>query len=72
MEQLLDYALQLRPDAPHIQALLKLVQEDYYRLRGLRPKINRVFPDIKEISPAHAWEIVHQCRSESERARGST
>jgi len=58
MEQLLDYALQLRPDAPHIQALLALVQEDYYRLRGLRPKINRVFPDIKEISPAHAWEIV--------------
>jgi hypothetical protein len=58
MEQLLDYALGLKPDSPHIQALLKLMEEDYYRLRGLKSKVNRWYPDIEEISPVHAWEIV--------------
>jgi hypothetical protein len=58
MEQLLDYALRLKPDAAHIQALLSLVEEDYYRLRGLRAKIHREFPNIAEISPAHALEIL--------------
>jgi hypothetical protein len=58
IEQLLDYALQLKPDAPHIQALLALVEEDYYGLRGLRPRINREFPNVREISPMRAWEIV--------------
>ena len=58
IEQLLDYALQLKPDAPHIQALLALVEEDYYGLRGLRPRITRKFPNVREISPMRAWEIV--------------
>jgi hypothetical protein len=58
VEQLLDYALRLRPDAAHIQALLKLVEEDYYQLRGLKPRIKREFPNITEISLMHAWEIV--------------
>ena len=58
MEQLLDYALRLKPDAAHIQALLALVGEDYYRLRGLKPKVNREFLNIQEISEMHALEIV--------------
>ena len=58
MEQLLDYALGLRPDAAHVQALLALVEEDYYRLRGLRPRVHRDFSNITEISMAHAWEIL--------------
>jgi S1-C subfamily serine protease len=58
IEQLLDYALRLRPGAAHIQALLALVEEDYYKLRGLKPKVKREFPDIRDISPVHAWEIV--------------
>lgn len=58
MEQLLDYALQLKPESAHIQALLKLVEEDYYQLRGLKPRIKREFPNITEISLVHASEIV--------------
>jgi len=58
MEQLLDYALRLKPDAAHIQALLALVEEDYYRLRGLKPKVNREFLNIREISEMHALEII--------------
>jgi S1-C subfamily serine protease len=58
MEQLLDYALRLKPDAAHIQALLALVEEDYYNLRGLKPKVKREFRNIREISEVHAWEIV--------------
>ena len=58
MEQVLEYALRLNPNAAHIQALLALMEEDYYRLRGLKPKVNREFLNIREISQVHAWEIV--------------
>lgn len=58
MEQLLDHALRLNPGAPHIQALLSLIEEDYYSLRGLKPRVIRTFPHIREVSPSHAWEIV--------------
>ena len=68
MEQMLDYALLLQPNSPHVQALLRLVEEDYYGLRGLKPRKIRSYFDIEEISPVHAREIAdhvaaHECRT---------
>ena len=58
MEQLLVYALGLSPEAPHIQALLLLVQEDYYKLRGLESPSRRPLPDIGRTSTEHAQEML--------------
>jgi len=58
MEQLLVYALSLSPEIPHIQALLLLVQEDYYKLRGLETPSRRPLPDIGRTSAERAREIL--------------
>jgi len=62
--QFLEYGLRLNPHAAHLQALLALVEEDYYKLRGLKPKTYHEFPDIREISPAHAREIVDHIQAQ--------
>jgi hypothetical protein len=58
MEQLLVYALSLSPEAPHVQALLLLVQEDYYILRGLASPSRRPLPDFGRTSTEHAQEML--------------
>jgi hypothetical protein len=61
--RLLEHGLSLNPGAAHIKALLALVDEDYYQLRGLK---RRVPPtrDITFISPVHAREIIRHVRAE--------
>jgi hypothetical protein len=61
--RLLEHGLSLNPEAAHIKALLALVDEDYYQLRGLRRKVPPS-RDIASISPAHAREIVRHVRAE--------
>ncbi len=55
--RLLDRALSLNPQAGHVKALLALVREDYYVLRGLVPT-SATAKEPLQISPQHAEEIL--------------